>query len=94
RNRDKCAKVRREIVDETGNEQVQCYQCDLSDFDSATSFVSAIYKGKLELNRIDGVVHNAAVIEPKRKVNKDGFETTLATNHLGPFLMTELLLEK
>ncbi|GMR57195.1 hypothetical protein PMAYCL1PPCAC_27390, partial [Pristionchus mayeri] len=59
RNRDKCAKVRREIVDETGNEQVHCRRCDLSDFDSIVAFVAQHSKGKFELDRIDGVVHNA-----------------------------------
>ncbi|GMR59795.1 hypothetical protein PMAYCL1PPCAC_29990, partial [Pristionchus mayeri] len=94
RNREKCVEVRRDIVMETRNKQVYCRQCDLSDFDSIVSFVSKLYKGKFELDRIDGVVHNAAVMEPWRKLNKDGIESTLATNYLGAFLMTGLLLDK
>ncbi|GMR57192.1 hypothetical protein PMAYCL1PPCAC_27387, partial [Pristionchus mayeri] len=94
RNREKCFKVRDDIMRTTGNKEVHCRQCDLSDFDSVVSFVSQHSKGKFELDRIDGVVHNAAVMDSERKVNKDGIESTLATNHLGPFLLTELLLEK
>lgn len=94
RNREKCVEVRRDIVLNTRNKQVYCRQCDLSDFDSVLSFVSKLSKGKFELDRIDGVVHNAAVMEGERSVNKEGIETTLATNHLGAFLMTGLLLEK
>ncbi|GMR57201.1 hypothetical protein PMAYCL1PPCAC_27396, partial [Pristionchus mayeri] len=94
RNREKCVETRADIVSETGNKQVYCRQCDLSHFDSIVAFVSKLSKGKLELDRIDGVVHNAAVMEAERKENKDGIESTLATNHLGAFLMTGLLLEK
>lgn len=31
---------------------------------------------------------------PKRKINPNGIENTLATNHMGTFLLTGLLLEK
>ncbi|GMS81203.1 hypothetical protein PENTCL1PPCAC_3378 [Pristionchus entomophagus] len=94
RNRDKCVEVRRDIVLNTRNKQVYCRQCDLSDFDSVVTFVSKLSKGKFELDRIDGIIHNAAVMENERRVNKDGIEKTLATNHLGAFLMTGLMLEK
>ncbi len=40
------------------------------------------------------MVHNAAVMEPKRALNREGVELTLATNHMGPFLLTGLLLQK
>ncbi|GMT11757.1 hypothetical protein PFISCL1PPCAC_3054, partial [Pristionchus fissidentatus] len=94
RNREKCVEVRRDIVLSTRNKQVYCRQCDLADFDSIVSFVAKLSKGKFELDRIDGVVHNAAVMQGERAVNKDGIESTLATNHLGAFLMTGLLMEK
>ncbi|VDK45982.1 unnamed protein product, partial [Cylicostephanus goldi] len=94
RNREKCIQVRRDIVLSTRNKQVYCRQCDLEDFDSVRTFVQKASKGKYELDRIDGVVHNAAMMDAKRKVNKDGIERTLATNHLGAFLLTGLLLDK
>ncbi|GMR57202.1 hypothetical protein PMAYCL1PPCAC_27397, partial [Pristionchus mayeri] len=59
RNQDKCAKVQQDILSITGNKQVYCHHLDLSDFDSVTSFVRNISKGEHELDRIDGVVHNA-----------------------------------
>ena len=43
---------------------------------------------------MDGLVNNAAMMTPKRKLNKDGIELTLATNHMGPFLLTALMLDK
>ncbi len=45
RDREKCQRVRRDIVLSTRNKQVYCRQCDLTDFDSVRQFVSKIYKG-------------------------------------------------
>ncbi|VDO85991.1 unnamed protein product [Heligmosomoides polygyrus] len=94
RNREKCVQVRRDIVLNTRNKQVYCRQCDLEDFDNIRAFVQKLSKGKFELDRIDGVVHNAAMMDAERRVNKDGIERTFATNHLGSFLLTALLLDK
>ena len=41
--------------------------------------------------RLDVLVNNAGVISTRPESTVDGFETTFATNHLGPFLLTNLL---
>jgi NAD(P)-dependent dehydrogenase (short-subunit alcohol dehydrogenase family) len=43
--------------------------------------------------RIDVLVNNAAAIRAQRELTADGIERTFATNHLGPFLLTNLLLD-
>ena len=42
--------------------------------------------------RLDVLLHNAGVYQPRRVVTADGFESTLAVNHLAPFLLTAELL--
>jgi len=43
--------------------------------------------------RLDVLINNAAVFKAKRTVTPDGLETMFATNHLGVFLLTMLLLD-
>lgn len=44
--------------------------------------------------RLDVLVHNAGVYTTTRQVTPDGLELTLAVNHLAPFLLTHLLLDR
>jgi NAD(P)-dependent dehydrogenase (short-subunit alcohol dehydrogenase family) len=42
-------------------------------------------------SRLDVLVNNAGVLPVHRQLTDDGLETTFATNHMGPFLLTTLL---
>jgi NAD(P)-dependent dehydrogenase (short-subunit alcohol dehydrogenase family) len=44
--------------------------------------------------RIDVLANNAGAMFTSRHITRDGFEQTLALNHLAPFLLTNLLLER
>ncbi|MBI5891466.1 MAG: SDR family NAD(P)-dependent oxidoreductase [Nitrosomonadales bacterium] len=44
------------------------------------------------LPRLDVLINNAGVYMTERTVSQDGYEMTLAVNHLAPFLLTSLLL--
>ena len=44
--------------------------------------------------RIDVLVNNAGAVYPKRRLSDDGIELTWALNHLSPFLLTNLLLQR
>jgi NAD(P)-dependent dehydrogenase (short-subunit alcohol dehydrogenase family) len=44
--------------------------------------------------RIDVLVNNAGLVSGRRKLSEDGYELTFAVNHLAPFLLTNLLLER
>jgi NAD(P)-dependent dehydrogenase (short-subunit alcohol dehydrogenase family) len=44
-------------------------------------------------DRLDVLVNNAGLVQSERTETPDGIETTLAINHLAPFLLTNLLLD-
>src|SRR5262249_3131281 len=45
-------------------------------------------------DRLDVLINNAAVFKQRRTLTPEGLETMFATNHVGPFLLTNLLLER
>jgi NAD(P)-dependent dehydrogenase (short-subunit alcohol dehydrogenase family) len=47
-----------------------------------------------DLDRIDLLVNNAGVWLSRREFSQDGFEMTLAVNHLAHYLLTNLLLDR
>ncbi|MFI5952617.1 SDR family oxidoreductase [Cryptosporangium sp. NPDC051539] len=74
--------VRRELGADHG------FTADLTDFDQVRRLAAEVGKN---YDRLDVLVNNAGVLATGRRVTADGHETTFATNHLGPFLLTTLL---
>eukprot|EP00040_Diaphanoeca_grandis_P013934 m.70385 g.70385 ORF g.70385 m.70385 type:complete len:428 (-) comp24218_c0_seq1:64-1347(-) len=64
---------------------------DLSSRESIKSFVEQFNELKLPLHVL---VNNGGVMMNSCRLNDDGVEMTIATNHLGSFLLTKLLLPK
>src|SRR5215211_5636973 len=73
------------------NPNLDLQLCDLSVLSSVRN-LAEILKSRYET--IDVLINNAGVYKRKRVVTVDGFEEMFATNHLGPFLLTNLLLEQ
>lgn len=46
------------------------------------------------LDQIHVLIHNAGLMKRKREITVGGLETTFAVNHLAPFLLTHLILER
>lgn len=63
---------------------------DLADLSSIRRFATEF---KARHGRLDLLIHNAAAILVPLQRTRDGFEQHLATNHLGPFALTGLLLD-
>lgn len=87
RSPDKLAEVKREL-DQRGDSAV-CVVCDLAEPASVRRAVAEIVALKLP---IAGVFNNAGVRQKQATQNSVGWDSTFATNHLGTFLFTELLL--
>lgn len=83
------AEARDEIRRITGNPRVQCELVDLARLDSVRAFAT-----RFAAARVDVLVHAAAVLTETRRKTADGLELTVATNVVGPFLLTHTLLPK
>src|SRR5581483_7870588 len=79
-----------EIKQATGNNQVELMLCDLSSQADIRRFADEF---KATHARLDVLVNNAGVYQRKRATTVDGLEATFAVNHLGYFLLTNLLLD-
>lgn len=91
RDSERGAAAQADIRRTTGNDAVDLVVFDLGDLGSVRKH-AALMLGELE--RIDVLVNNAGVVLSDRRETVDGFEATFAINHLGPFLLTNLLLER
>ena len=70
--------------------QVSVMELDLGSLASVRAFV---YEFKSRFDSLHGLVNNAGVMNTPEGRTKDGFETQFGVNHLGHFLLTELLLD-
>ncbi|MEJ7794484.1 MAG: oxidoreductase [Nocardioides sp.] len=88
RSDDKVAEAERRITDEVPTADLSRLVIDLADLSSVRR--AAADAGTV--GPIHCLVNNAGVMATPESYTPDGFELQLATNHLGPFLLTGLLL--
>jgi NAD(P)-dependent dehydrogenase (short-subunit alcohol dehydrogenase family) len=80
-----------DIKRRSGSQMVALVVFDLGDLSSVRAGAGEILA---RCPRIDVLVNNAGIVLSDRRVTPDGLEATFAVNHLGPFLLTELLLDR
>ena len=66
-------------------------ELDLGSLDSVKKFVNEFKKKGLPLHIL---VNNAGIMFPPYGTTEDGFERQFGVNHLGPFALTNLLLDE
>ncbi|GAB3571355.1 SDR family oxidoreductase [Hymenobacter daeguensis] len=92
RSADKAAATQQKIKAAAGHDQVDVLLADLADLGQVRR---AAAEFKARYPRLDVLVNNAGLIlGAERRRSPDGYELGLATNHLGPFLLTSLLFDK
>jgi NAD(P)-dependent dehydrogenase (short-subunit alcohol dehydrogenase family) len=78
-----------EINQSSSGSIARFYQCDLAVLKEVRQLIQSIQSA---FPRIDVLINNAGIIVEKREETIEGFERTFATNYLGHFLLTNLLL--
>jgi NAD(P)-dependent dehydrogenase (short-subunit alcohol dehydrogenase family) len=89
RNLDKGRAVVAAIEDATGNAKLRVLELDLTDHDSIRRFAAAVGQS---YDKLDILVNNAGVMACPLTRTSQGWELQFATNHVGHFLLTKLLL--
>jgi NAD(P)-dependent dehydrogenase (short-subunit alcohol dehydrogenase family) len=90
RQADKGRRVLAEIKEVSNSKDVELLVADLSSQTEIRSLANIIYDNYPTL---DTVINNAGVVLTEKQYSSDGIEMTLATNHLGPFLLNNLLVD-
>ncbi|XP_071801425.1 retinol dehydrogenase 13-like [Asterias amurensis] len=91
RDEKKAEKARREIVDDTGNQDVVVRKLDLASLKSIREFAQQI---NAEESNLHVLINNAGIMRCPYLQTEDGFEMQFGVNHLGHFYLTNLLLDK
>lgn len=91
RNEVKGKIAQEEIMKQSENENIDLLLCDFSSQTQIRKVASAFNN---KYSKLDILVNNAGLMLGKeRQVSEDGIEMTFAINHLGYFLLTNLLLD-
>jgi NAD(P)-dependent dehydrogenase (short-subunit alcohol dehydrogenase family) len=90
RERRRAEQARRQLVELSGNEDIELLPADLTDF---TALRRAAKQFRKRYDRLDVLMNCAGVLYPRRAAGVQGAEMTLAAELLGHFLLTNLLLD-
>ncbi len=80
-----------ELTAATGNGLITHVAADMGDYDQVRHLAERILA---DHDRLDVLIHNAGALDPERRVAPDGTEATVASQVVGPFLLTSLLLDR
>jgi NAD(P)-dependent dehydrogenase (short-subunit alcohol dehydrogenase family) len=90
RSRERGERALQEVRSASANDNVRLMLCDLSSQRSIREFAAAF---EAENDRLDMLLNNAGAVYLRRQESVDGLELSFALNHMGYFLLTNLLLD-
>jgi NAD(P)-dependent dehydrogenase (short-subunit alcohol dehydrogenase family) len=85
------AVVRDEILRAAPSATVHALRCDLASLASVRACAEEV---RQRFASIALLINNAGMVSTRHRISVDGYELTFASNHLGPFLLTGLLLDR
>lgn len=91
RDEERGARARQEISSATQNSRIDLQLADIGNLSSVRNLATILAQ---RYEKIDALINNASVYKKNHTLTVDGYETMFATNHLGPFLLTYLLLDR
>jgi NAD(P)-dependent dehydrogenase (short-subunit alcohol dehydrogenase family) len=90
RSQQKAEDAMARIEKENGRVDVSHVALDLGDLSSVSDCADQLQSE----DKIDILINNAGIMVPPYELTTDGFESQFGVNHLGPFALTGLLLDK
>jgi len=84
-------KARRYFANHSQASNIDILPLELGSFSSIRAFVALVLS---RYPRLDVLINNAGLIPVKYSHTEDGYESTFGINFLGPFLLTQLLLDR
>jgi NAD(P)-dependent dehydrogenase (short-subunit alcohol dehydrogenase family) len=91
RDRARTEAARRFVTERAGSDRVEIALADFSRLAEVRRLAEELLAGH---DRLDLLVNNAGLMSSQYRTSADGFELTFAVNHLAPFLLTNLLLDR
>ena len=85
------AKQLKEDIKLQYNQTIDIIIADFSSLDDVKTAANTLLS---HYPKIDILIHSAGIHSTKKTYTKEGFETVFCVNHLAPFLLTHLLLER
>lgn len=78
-----------ELAGRSGNADISCLIADMGELDQVRAAAAQFLERH---DRLDVLIHNAGALHNERRTTSDGHEATVASQVVGPFLLTSLLL--
>jgi retinol dehydrogenase 12 len=91
RDRARAEAARKDVTERSRNPHVDVLLADFASLDAVRGLAREFGE---RYPALDLLVNNAGLVMRERVLTADGYETTLAVNHLAPFLLTHLLRER
>ena len=85
------AAARATIAAATGNDDLHVVHCDLANLDTVHAAAGELLAG---FDALHVLVNNAGLMLMQRRITVDGLEETFQVNHLGAFLLTDLVRDR